>query len=77
MTTIDREPIRHQCMNASCGCNDGVTAGTCSTWCEANTTEASDVERGKDTLSVCECGHTTCADMRAAGVRGTPARGMA
>src|SRR5471030_1333290 len=64
---------KHQCINASCHCNDLVGAGGCGEWCMANTTEASDVERGKDTLKPCQCAHATC---KAGGPRGTPERGM-
>lgn len=66
----------HQCLNVSCGCNDLVSAGPCSEWCGANTTEAADVETGKAALSaVCGCGHGSCADNRG-GMRGTPERGL-
>jgi hypothetical protein len=65
----------HQCINASCGCNDLVSAGACSEWCMGNTTELSDVQRGKDALSACNCGHETCRQQAGAGA-GTPERGM-
>ena len=66
---------QHQCLNVLCGCNDLVSAGTCSEWCAANTVEAADVERGKASLAGgCNCGHATCAQNRAA--RGTPERGL-
>ena len=45
--SIDPPPApAHQCINASCGCNDLVSAGPCHEWCSANTTELADVERG-------------------------------
>jgi hypothetical protein len=66
---------QHQCINVSCGCNDLVSAGPCSEWCSANTTEAADVERGKATVeNACGCGHATCRANTAA--RGTPERGV-
>jgi hypothetical protein len=66
---------QHQCLNVLCGCNDLVSAGTCSEWCAANTVEAADVERGKaSSAGACGCGHATCAQNRAA--RGTPERGL-
>ena len=65
----------HQCLNVSCGCNDLVSAGPCSEWCSAHTTEAADVQTGKATLSAnCNCGHQVCASNRAS--RGTPERGL-
>lgn len=66
---------QHQCLNVSCGCNDLVSAGTCSEWCAANTVELADVERGKESPSAaCGCAHATCAQNP--GVRGTPERGV-
>jgi len=63
----------HQCINASCHCNDQVGAGGCSEWCMANTTEQAAVEAGKASVTVCGCGHATCQKAS----RGTPERGMA
>jgi len=58
---------RHQCLNVLCGCNDLVSAGTCSEWCAANTVEASDVELGKASpAGACACNHDTCIRNRAA-----------
>jgi hypothetical protein len=66
---------QHQCLNAACGCNDQVSAGTCSEWCAANTVEMADVERGNASPNVaCGCDHATCALDRSR--RGTPERGM-
>ncbi len=75
--SIDPPPApAHQCLNVSCGCNDLVSAGPCSEWCSAHTTEAADVERGKDSLSAnCGCGHEACLANRG-GARGTPERGV-
>lgn len=66
----------HQCINASCGCNDLISAGTCSEWCMANTTELADVERGKADIGRCGCGHDTCLTNKGAVGAGTPQRGM-
>ncbi len=66
----------HQCINVSCGCNDLVSAGACSEWCMANTTELADVERGKDAVAPCDCGHATCKANAGAVLAGTPERGM-
>lgn len=75
--SIDPPPApAHQCINASCGCNDLVSGGPCSEWCSANTTELADVERGAASLSTaCACGHATCTANSAS--RGTAERGMA
>jgi hypothetical protein len=60
----------------ACGCNDQVSAGPCSEWCAAYTTELADVVRGKDDVDkACGCGHLTCAANP--GLRGTPERGLA
>ncbi|HEV3087393.1 MAG TPA: hypothetical protein VGX96_09240 [Candidatus Elarobacter sp.] len=74
--SIDPPPApAHQCINATCGCNDLVSAGPCAEWCGEHTTELADVERGKASLSgTCGCGHATCDANR--GSRGTPERGM-
>lgn len=64
----------HQCINVSCGCNDLVTAGPCSEWCSAHTTEAKDVIKGEATTEACGCGHDVCARNRS--TRGTPERGL-
>ena len=64
----------HQCINVSCGCNDLVSAGPCSEWCSAHTTEAKDVESGKARRESCACGHGLCA--RNVAARGTPERGL-
>jgi hypothetical protein len=61
-------------LNAACGCNDLVSAGTCSEWCAGNTVEMADVERGASPNVACNCGHATCTANR--GLRGTPERGM-
>ncbi|HEY4440318.1 MAG TPA: hypothetical protein VGN14_07655 [Candidatus Elarobacter sp.] len=79
MALIDVDDIppapRHQCLNVVCGCNDLVSAGTCSEWCAANTIELIDVERGRATMDApCDCGHALCLENRS--VRGTPERGM-
>lgn len=72
------EPSRgpaHQCLNMACGCNDLVSAGTCSEWCAANTVEAADVERGAASPAApCACGHEVCRQNRS--LRGTPERGL-
>jgi hypothetical protein len=75
--SIDPPPApRHQCINIACGCNDLVSAGTCSEWCAAHTVEAADVEHGKARPdSGCECGHVACVANY--GTRGTPERGLA
>jgi hypothetical protein len=65
----------HQCINASCGCNDLVTAGGCAEWCMEHTTEAGDLKRGKSSIEDCKCGHATCINSRPA--PGTAERGMA
>jgi hypothetical protein len=65
----------HQCINASCGCNDLVSAGACSEWCMGHTTELADVQQGKDQLTECGCGHGTCA-LNQGTLAGTPQRGM-
>ena len=67
---------RHQCINASCGCNDLVSAGACAEWCMANTVEAGDVASGKAQPAVCNCRHETCI-VNGAPAGGTPERGMA
>lgn len=74
--SIDPPPApAHQCLNALCGCNDLVSAGTCSEWCAANTVEVADVERGSASpVGSCGCAHATCAQN--AGARGTAERGM-
>jgi hypothetical protein len=74
--SIDPPPApAHQCINAACGCNDLVSAGTCTEWCAANTVELAAVESGKASLSGgCSCGHASCTANRAS--RGTPERGM-
>jgi hypothetical protein len=66
----------HQCINASCGCNDLVSAGACGEWCMANTTELADVKKGKDAVSACGCGHAICTEHEGAVHAGTPQRGM-
>jgi hypothetical protein len=66
----------HQCINASCGCNDLVSAGACTEWCMGHTTELADLQRGKDAVQACECGHQTCLANRGAAHAGTPERGM-
>jgi hypothetical protein len=66
----------HQCINASCGCNDLVSAGGCSEWCTGHTTELADLERGKDQVGKCGCHHQTCIQNRGAVLAGTPERGM-
>jgi hypothetical protein len=66
----------HQCINASCGCNDLVSAGGCSQWCTAHTTELADLQQGKAEAGPCECGHGTCLGNRGAVGAGTPQRGM-
>jgi len=66
----------HQCINASCGCNDLVTAGGCSEWCMGNGVEQADLETGKARPVTCGCGHATCHAHGKTGV-GTPERGMA
>jgi len=65
----------HHCINAGCGCNDLVSAGPCSEWCSAHTTELGDLQKGKDSLDPCGCGHATCTEKTAVLV-GTPKRGM-
>jgi hypothetical protein len=42
----------------------------------ANTTELADVERGKDAVAPCDCGHATCKANAGAVLAGTPERGM-
>jgi hypothetical protein len=77
--TPHEEAPDHQCINAGCGCNDGVTAGGCSEWCMANTVEAMDLENGKvTTIPTCECGHATCRERMEKGLigAGTAKRGM-
>jgi len=81
-TEITHDDIRppaapdHQCINVSCGCNDLVSAGTCSEWCMANTTELADIKKGKDTVGPCDCGHAVCTENQGAVSAGTPQRGM-
>jgi hypothetical protein len=59
----------------ACGCNDLVSAGPCSEWCSAHTTEAADVAKGQASSDVaCNCAHETCRRNRFA--RGTPERGL-
>ena len=53
---------RHQCVNASCGCNDLISAGTCSEWCMAHTVEYADVLKNRAALEPCGCAHATCLD---------------
>ncbi|HEX3467306.1 MAG TPA: hypothetical protein VHT05_04440 [Candidatus Elarobacter sp.] len=75
-TSIDPPPApAHQCLNVLCGCNDLVSAGTCSEWCAANTVEVAEVEGGTASPhGRCDCGHATCAG--SGGARGTPERGL-
>lgn len=75
--SIDPPPApAHQCLNASCGCNDLVSAGPCSEWCSAHTVEAADVERDAATLSVtCGCAHEACVANRGRAT-GTAERGL-
>jgi hypothetical protein len=42
----------------------------------ANTTELADVEKGKDSVGECGCGHQTCLTNHGAAAAGTPQRGM-
>lgn len=42
----------------------------------ANTTELADLEKGKDSVSDCGCGHELCATNKATGSTGTTDRGM-
>lgn len=67
----------HRCINASCGCDDLVSAGACGEWCMANTVEVADLERGKAQTTECDCGHATCAANERMAAAGTPERGMA
>lgn len=60
MAYIDPGPApQHHCINANCGCDDLVSAGTCSEWCAENTVELVEIERGEP-FSPCACGHDVC-----------------
>jgi hypothetical protein len=59
----------------ACGCNDLVTAGMCSEWCSAHTTEAAAIAHGESSPDAsCNCAHETCRRNRSE--RGTPERGL-